>query len=202
MPERSQSRQVMDLADRMALLRARDLADAGIPRAILGELVREGELEQIRRGLYARPSSLASHEHWGLMEVAKATPQGVVCLASALSFHQIGTQVPTSVWLAIGHKDRPPSHPYPPTCVVRMIPRLLREFVEEHDLGGVPVRVTTPARTIIDCFKFRNKIGIDVAVEALRDGWRTRRFKMEELMEAARACRMANVVLPYTTMLR
>ena len=129
------------------------------------------------------------------------TPGGVVCLLSALAYHGIGTQMPSEVWLAIGHKANPPVCEYPPLRIVRMLPRLLTTLVESTRIGGVPVSITTPARTVVDCFKFRNKIGVDVAIEALREGWRDHRFSMQELTEAGTLCRMTTVMRPYLEML-
>ena len=124
-------------------------------------------------------------------------PHGVVCLLSALRFHGLTTQAPFEVWLAIDRKARLPRLEHPPLRIVRFPAPALTEGVEGHAVEGVPVRVTTPARTVVDCFVYRNKVGLDVALEALRDCWRQRRATMDELWQAARACRMANVMRPY-----
>ena len=124
-------------------------------------------------------------------------PRGVVCLLSALRFHGLTTQSPFEVWLAIGGKDWQPRVEYPPLRVLRFAKAALVEGVEEHTIQGVKVRVTSPARTVADCFKYRHKIGLDVALEALRDCWRQRRATMDELWRAAAVCRVANVMRPY-----
>jgi predicted transcriptional regulator of viral defense system len=124
-------------------------------------------------------------------------PHGVVCLLSALRFHRLTTQAPFEVWLAIDRKARRPRVKHPPLRVVRFSGPALTEGVEEHTLEGVPVRVTTPARTVVDCFAYRNKVGLDVALEALRDCRRQRKATMDELHRAARVRRMANVMRPY-----
>ncbi len=201
MPESPQKTRVAHIAKRLGIVRPRDLRRHGIYPDVLAELVREGDLVRIGRGLYSSSDSVGVGEHWGLMEVAKRTPNGVVCLLSALAYHGIGTQMPSEVWLAIGHKANPPVSEYPPLRIVRMLPRLLTTLVESTRIGGVPVSITTPARTVVDCFKFRNKIGVDIAIEALREGWKDRRFSMRELTEAGTLCRMTTVMRPYLEML-
>ena len=121
----------------------------------------------------------------------------MICLLSALAFHGIGTQLPHQVWLAIGSKARYPSIPQVATRVVRFSEPALRHGVEEHSIDGVKLRITTPAKTVADCFKYRNKVGLEVAVEALREGWQDRRFRFPDLMEAARVCRVDKVIHPY-----
>lgn len=155
-----------------------------------------GEVEKIARGLYALPGHLLG-KHQSLLEVSKQVPAGVICLLSALSFHDIGTQLPHEVWLAIGNKAHPPVIPQVAIHVVRFSAPALAFGVEKHELQGVELRVTSSAKTVADCFKYRNRIGIDVAIEALREGWRDRCFTPAELREAARVCRVENVMQPY-----
>ncbi|HZQ34670.1 MAG TPA: type IV toxin-antitoxin system AbiEi family antitoxin domain-containing protein [Dehalococcoidia bacterium] len=187
---------VLQLAQRAGVIRPRDLAHAGIDPAYLRRLYRAGQFERVGRGLYV-PVGWQPTEHAQIAQAAKRVPRGVLCLLSALRFHELGTQQPYAVWLAIGVKDRRPRETGLPLQIVRFSGAAYSEGVEEHELEGVPVRVYGLAKTIADCFKYRNKIGLDVALEALRDGWRRRRVTMDELWRYARACRMTNVMRPY-----
>jgi predicted transcriptional regulator of viral defense system len=132
-----------------------------------------------------------------LAEACKRVPHGVVCLLSALQFHELTTQAPFEVWLALGEKARLPRVEYPPLRIFRFSGPALTTGVEEHRVEGVPVKVYGPAKTVADCFKYRNKVGLDVALEALRDCWRQRRATMDEIWRAAQVCRVANVMRPY-----
>jgi predicted transcriptional regulator of viral defense system len=136
-------------------------------------------------------------EHASLAEVARKHPQAIVCLLSALRFHDLTTQSPFEVWLAIPNKARAPRMDFPPLRIVRFSGAALSDGVEEHRVEGVPVRVTSVARTVADCFKYRNKIGLDVALEALRDSWQEKRVRMDELWRFATLCRVASVMRPY-----
>ncbi|MEW6611404.1 MAG: type IV toxin-antitoxin system AbiEi family antitoxin domain-containing protein [Pseudomonadota bacterium] len=187
---------ILDLARKCGLIRPRDLEPLGLPRVTLTRLVRQGALTRVARGLYALPDRSIS-EHTALAEVARKHPQAIVCLLSALRFHELTTQSPFEVWLAIPNKARAPRIDYPPLRIVRFSGPLLSEGVEEHPIDGVPVRITCVARTVADCFKYRNKIGLDVALEALREAWRERRTGMEDLWRFAKLCRVANVMRPY-----
>ena len=187
---------VIDLIRHNVLLRPRDLAGTGIDRKYLSLLAREGFIERVGRGLYALPDADLS-EHQTLAEAAKRVPGGVVCLLSALRFHGLTTQAPFEVWMAIENKAWQPRIDAPPMRFVRFSGTAWTYGIDEHDVGGVPVRVYTPAKTVADCFKYRNKIGLDVALEALRETWRARAATMDELWRAAQACRMRNVMRPY-----
>ena len=158
---------VLGLLRRNGLLRPKELNELGIPRSTLQRLLEEGAIERVARGLYALPGRQLS-EHQSLLEVAKQVPEGVICLLSALAFHGIGTQLPHQVWIAIGSKARYPVIPQVATRVVRFSELALQHGVEQHSIDGVKLRITTPAKTVADCFKYRNKVGLDVAVEALR----------------------------------
>jgi predicted transcriptional regulator of viral defense system len=158
-------------------------------------MVETGKLQQLGRGLYA-PAGFEPTEQHGLASAAARVPSGVVCLLSALQFHELGTQAPFEVWLAIDRKARKPVISDPPLRIVRFSPRALREGVEEHELEGVTVHITSAARTVADCFKYRNKIGLDVALEALQEYRRSRR-SVDDLVLAARVVRVANVMRPY-----
>ncbi len=188
--------QVLRLARSRKLLRARDIAQEGLPTIALTRLVQAGKLERVARGLYGMPGA-ATSEHRSLAEVAVRVPKGVVCLLSALQVHEIGTQAPFEVWLAIPQRMVTPRLDYPSLRVVRMSDAALADGVVKIAVNGVKVPVFSAARTVADCFKFRNKIGLDVALEALRDGWAQRKFTMDDLWRHATQDRVANVMRPY-----
>ena len=187
---------LIDLVRNQGLIRPRDLAPLGIPRVSLTRAVRRGQLERIGRGLYGLPGRPVS-AHGVLAEVASRVPKGIVCLLSALRFHGLTTQAPFEVWLAIENKAIAPKLDYPPLRIVRFSGAALTEGVEEHVVDGVTVRVTGVAKTVADCFKYRNKIGLDVTLEALREAWREKRMTSEDLWRYAKVCRVANVMRPY-----
>ena len=187
---------LMRLVRSRRLLRARDLAEQGLPTITLTRLVEAGKLERVARGLYALPRA-ATSEHRSLAEVAIRVPKGVVCLLSALQFHELGTQAPFEVWLAIPNRVAAPRIEQPAIRIVRMSDNARTDGLQRKRIDGVEVPIFNPARTVVDCFKFRNKIGLDVALEALRDGWRERRFTMDELWHQATRQRVANVMRPY-----
>ena len=192
----SSHQKVLDLAAERGLIRPRDLTERGLPTVALTRLGRQGRLQRVGRGLYSLPDRPVS-EHNALAEVARKHPQAIVCLLSALRFHDLTTQSPFEVWLAIPNKARAPKMDYPPLRIVRFSGAALTDGVEEYAIDGVPVRVTSVARTVADCFKFRNKIGLDVALEALQEAWRAKRVSMDELWRCATLCRVANVIRPY-----
>lgn len=169
---------------------------AGFPREYLRRLSSSGEVNQLGRGLYSHRSFQAG-EHQTLVEVSKRIPAGVVCLLSALAYHRLGTQAPSAVWLAL-----PRAHGRPR---VTDLPLRLHVFsdssyeagIEEHPLPGGTVRIYSPAKTIVDCFKFRNKVGIDVCLEALSDGLRRKRVQLPEIERFAQLCRVSRVMRPY-----
>jgi len=193
---RSKAEEALELIRRMGVARPRDLAAHGIRRDCLGTLVREGLVDRVGRGLYI-PADTEVTEHHSLAEASKRVPHGVVCLLSALSYHEIGTQNPYQVWMAIGRTARMPKTDGVAVRIFRFSGPALEHGVEEHEIEGVIVRVYSSAKTVADCFKYRNKIGLDVALEALRDCWRARKATMNELWEAAEICRVAKVMRPY-----
>ena len=209
------------------MLRPRDLASHDIPLGYLDRLYRRGLVDRVARGLYGWPNADVT-EHHGLVEAARLVPKGVVCLLSALEFHGITTQSPHEVWLALPSKAWAPkaAHPnrkvvrsgrggvfvglgggsrpkaaYPKLKVVRASGPSLTGMVEEHRIEGVGVKVYSLAKTIADCFKYRSKVGLDVALEALRDALRQRRVTIDELWAAASVCRVGNVMRPYIELL-
>jgi predicted transcriptional regulator of viral defense system len=188
--------QVLRLARARTVLRARDVTQQGLPTIALTRLVQAGKLERVARGLYGLPGAEIS-EHRSLAEVSARVPRGVVCLLSALRVHEIGTQAPFEVWIAIPQHMVTPRLDQPAIRVVRMTDVALAEGVERLHIDGVEVPVFNAARTVVDCFRFRNKIGLDVALEALRDGWSQRKFTLDDLWRHATRGRVANVMRPY-----
>jgi predicted transcriptional regulator of viral defense system len=187
---------VLDLVRKAGVLRPRDLDPYNIPRTYLSRLCAAGKLQRISRGLYVLPGSGAT-EHHSMAEACKRVPKGVVCLLSALSFHELTTQAPFEVWLAIGEKAWRPRLEYPPLRIFHFSQAALNAGVEEHQIEGVSVHVYSPAKTVADCFKYRNKIGLDVAIEALRECRRARHCTMDDLWHYADICRVRNVMRPY-----
>lgn len=187
---------VLALAEQRPLLRARDLAAHGLPTMVLSRLVAAGRLERIARGVYSLPGRSLS-EHRSLAEVALRVPQGIVCLLSALRVHGIGTHAPFEVWIAIPHNSPTPRLDQPALRAIRMSGPALSEGIEPMQIDGVIVPVFNPDKTVADCFKYRNKIGLDVALEALRDGWAQRKLTIDALWHYATIDRVAKVMRPY-----
>lgn len=192
----TQAKRALRLAGRVGVLRPRDLKPHGITRACLSRLCRRGVLSRVGRGLYMLPGADVT-EHHDLAEACKRVPHGVVCLLAALRFHELTTQAPFEVWLAISGSARRPRVRDLPLRFVRFSGDALTSGVEEHNIEGVAVKVYCAAKTVADCFKYRHKIGLDVAIEALRDCRRERRCTVDELWHYARICRVANVMRPY-----
>ena len=196
MPKVPKSKRVLDIARKAGIFRAHELAKQGIARVYLQRLEQQGLLVREARGLYRVPNSKITENH-SLAEAAKRVSHGVVCLLSALRFHGLTTQTPSEIWLAIGWKARAPKKDTQPLRIIRMSGKALTEGVEKHQIEGVAVKVFSPAKTVADCFKYRNKIGLDVALEALRDYRRKHRAGMDELWYFANICRVAKVMRPY-----
>ena len=187
---------VLALARKSGVLRARDLAAHRIPREYLIRLVKQGALQRHGRGLYVLPSVNIT-EHHSLVQVAARYPDGVVCLLSALSFHGLTTQSPSMVWIALPKNSRTPKLDYPPLKVCRYSEEAFSAGVTSHRIEGRIVKVYSAAKTVADCFKFRNKIGLDIAIEALRDAWRQRKATMDQIEKYAAICRVSRVMRPY-----
>ena len=196
MSSQTQEEQVLALASSASLLRARDVAALSLPTIILSRLVKDGRLRRVGRGVYARADRPLS-EHISLAEVALRVPRGVICLLSALHIHGLGTQAPHQIWLAIPQNSPTPRFERPSLRPVRMSGPALTKGIQSMRIDGLDVPVFNAAKTIADCFKYRNKIGIDVALEALRDGWEQRKVSMDELSYYANIDRVSNVMRPY-----
>ncbi len=184
------------LAKKRGFIDAKSIADAGIHTQHLTRLVSYGTLERVARGQYRLADADVTEDH-GLVLASVAAPHGVVCLLSALRFHGIGTQLPAEVWFAIERGRTAPRVPSLQVRVVRYSGLAFSEGIELHRIERQPVRVYSVAKTIADLFKARNRVGIEVAIEALREAWRDRRFTMADLDRAARACRVERVMRPY-----
>jgi predicted transcriptional regulator of viral defense system len=200
MPNSTSSTRVLRLARRAKSVTRQDVAAAGIHTQALSRLVQDGALERVSRGRYRFPDAPVT-EHHSLALVAAAVPKGIVCLISALNFHQVGTQLPADVWIALDRRSRRPALRYPPLHVVRFGGPALSEGIECYRIEGVRVQVYSVAKTLADVFKYRNKIGLEVGLAALREAWRARRFTMDEIYRFARVCRVERVMRPYLEVL-
>jgi predicted transcriptional regulator of viral defense system len=186
----------LQIARQQGIARTRDFTEAGIPRVYLQRLRDEGQLVQPGRGLYQIPDAEFSAAH-SLAEAMRILPRGVVCLLSALQYHGLTTQTPHQVWMLLASKDWVPKTPPVAIKVVRASGEALTAGIERHMIERVSVPITVPAKTAADCFKYRNKIGLDVAIEALKDCLRLRRATAGELWRYAAICRVQNVMRPY-----
>jgi predicted transcriptional regulator of viral defense system len=191
---------IVSRASRGAVVTAREATSAGVHSQELTRLVATGRLERVARGQYRAPDQPIT-EHHALALVARAVPRGVICLLSALGYHGIGTQLPPDVWVAVERGKRPPRLAYPPLRVVTFSGAAFTVGIETRVIEGQRVRIYSVAKTIADLFKARNRVGLDVAIEALREAWRERRFTMSDLERHARTCRVHRVMRPYLEML-
>lgn len=190
------AQRILSLARQKGLLRASDLDAIEAHRVVLTRLTQAGLLERVSRGLYRLPSHPGS-EHEGLATVAAKVPQAVFCLLTALQFHELTTQLPRQVWIAMPRGSHLPRLDYPPIKMVQMTGAVYTAGIEEHLRDGVTLRVYSAAKTVADCFKHRNKIGLEVALEALKDARAKRMASADDLWRYAKVCRVANVMRPY-----
>ena len=189
-------KRTMQYVRRKGIVRPRDLEALGIPREYLLRLYRQGKLSRTGRGIYTLPDAAVTERH-SYAEVAKRVPEAVLCLLSALAFHELTTQSPAAVWIALGKGARKPAILSPSLRVVRLTEPSLSEGVEKHTVEGVSVRAYSAAKTVADCFKFRNKIGLDIAIEALKDSLRQKKATINDIYRYAKICRVSNVIRPY-----
>ena len=194
--DKSEEQKILKIIDECGAIRPRDLAIEGISRRALSRLVGKGTLSRPTRGLYVR-TDFEPSEHHSLSEVAKIVPAGIVCLLSALRFHELTTQEPYEVWLALGNKAWTPRNTSTSLRIMRFSTSTLAFGVEQHVIECVTVRIFSAAKTVADCFKFRSTVGVDVAIEALKDCWTHKKATMDQIWEAAKVCRMSNVMRPY-----
>jgi predicted transcriptional regulator of viral defense system len=177
-------------------MRARDLEERGIPRAALQRMLKRGEVSRVARGLY-RLSDAPLTELETVAAVSKRIPGCVICLLTALHIHGIGTQAPRAIWVGLDRKAWKPTSAELPLRVVRFSPRLMTYALETREVLGVRIRITSPARTVVDCFRYRHKVGMDVALEALRDALASRKATVDQLVRVADVARVRTVMMPY-----
>ena len=185
------------LIQRKGAVRSRELVDAGVARVQLSRLVAAGELIRLARGVYTAPGVVLPGSEEGVLVVAERIPEARLCLLTALRLHGLTTQAPFEVWIAIGNKDRLPRLDWPPLRVLRFSGEALTAGLETRTMGSKQVRVTTVAKTVADCFKFRSLVGLDVAIEALREALRARAASVDELWRYAAICRVTRIMRPY-----
>ncbi len=178
------------------IARLSELMAVGVRQETVSRLVRDGRIVRLARGLYQLPNSDLQTEH-GLAEACKLVPKGIICLVSALQFHKLTVQLPRSIWMAIEQGARTPRISYPPLQFVRFSKDALPDGIERHKIEGVTVRVTNPAYTIADCFRFRSKIGLDVSLEGLRNTLKDKVCKPDAIMKAAQRRRIWSKLRPY-----
>lgn len=188
---------VRQLVRRKGVVRSRELVEAGVARAQLSRMVENGDLTRVSRGLYTLPGRTQPDGDEGMLIVAERIPDARLCLLTALRLHGLTTQAPFEIWIAIGNKARAPRLDWPPLHIVRFSGAALDAGLEIRKIGKTNVRVTNVAKTVADCFKFRNLVGVDVAIEALRDALRTRATTADALWSYARICRVAKLMRPY-----
>ncbi len=196
MPTDTHHQRVLDLARQSGLLRASDLDRVGAPRVVLTRLTAAGALERVGRGLYRLPGVHGS-EHESLATVAARVPQAVFCLLTALQFHELTTQLPRQVWIAMPRGSHVPRLDHPPIRMVQFTGDAYTAGIEEVERDGVRLRVYSAAKTVADCFKHRNKIGLDVALEALKDARARRVASIDDIWRNAQVCRVTHVIRPY-----
>ena len=190
------AKRILKLVRHSGVVSTGEMRAKAIHHEYLRQLCAEGKLVHEGRGLYMLPDAEITVHH-GLAQARKAIPKGVICLLSALRFHEIGTQAPHEVWMAIDRRAARPRIKRPRMRIVRFSGKALTEGIEEHRVEGVAVRIYNPAKTVADCFKYRNKIGLDVALEALREVIRGRKCSVDELWQYAKVCRVTNIIRPY-----
>jgi predicted transcriptional regulator of viral defense system len=192
----SQTQRILDLLSQRGLLRPSDLDAIGASRVTLARMTDAGLLEKVDRGLY-RLADQDHAENESLITVATKVPQAVFCLLTALQFHDLTTQLPREIWIAMPRGSHVPKIDYPPIKMVQVTGDAYAAGIEIFQHDGIPLRIYGVARTVVDCFKHRNKIGIDVALEALRDARAQKKASADDLWRYAKICRVANVMRPY-----
>lgn len=196
MGQTTHSRRILDLLGRKGLLRPTDLEAIGVPRVVLTRMTASGQLEKVDRGLYRLPDGPVS-EHETLAAVATRVPQAVFCLLTALQIHELTTQLPRQVWITMPRGSHVPRIDYPPLRMIQATDKVYSAGIETVQFDRVPLRVYGAAKTVVDCFKHRNTVGLDVALEALRDARAKKKASADDLWRYAKICRVTNVMRPY-----
>jgi predicted transcriptional regulator of viral defense system len=200
MSNNSQRERAMKVFSTNSVLRPQDLAEAGVSRTTLQRMVAEGMIERIARGMYMNPHSDLTPHH-SLVEVQTQVPDGVVCLLSALRYHEIGTQAPRRIWIAVPRGHWIPAVTSPPVRIVSFTGAAYSEGIIEVEIEGTAVRVYGVAKTVADCFKYRNRIGTSIAVEALKDALSQKTATPDELLRYGEVCRVRQIMIPYLEIL-
>ncbi len=190
------SEQLANEFESVSMLTSSELEARGYSRTVISKAIKSGHIERLSRGLYTAANAPIS-EHTSLVRVIKQTPSARICLLSALKFHDLTSQNPHEIWIAIDRKARKPAYAIPPTQVVRFSGQAFNTGVETHTLEGTEVAIYSVAKTVVDLFRYRNTVGIDVAIEALKEGWRERRFTIAEVNKIAKRCNAASILSPY-----
>lgn len=189
-------KQILRLLKKHGTLRWRDFTHAKIPSIALSRMVKNGALERVARGLYRKPNTQMS-EREEMVNVALRVPRAVFCLFTALQFYELTTQLPRDIWIAMPHGSRKPKIAYPPIEMIRLTGKTYSEGINTVVCDQVPIKIYCPAKTIVDCFKFRNKIGLDIALEALKDALQKRLVTYDEVYYFAKIERLKKIILPY-----
>lgn len=192
----TQTDQALKLLKARGITRLAELMAAGVGQETVSRLVRDGRVIRLARGLYQLPGSDLESTH-GFAEAAKLVPKGVICLVSALQFHELTVQLPRAIWMAIETGARAPRISYPPMKFVRFAKETISQGIEQHRIEGVTVRVTDTATTLADCFRFRSKVGVDVALEGLREALKRKKTTPDAIMKAAQRRRIWTKLRPY-----
>ena len=196
MPPTTEEKRLSDLLKKTGFIRAKELHEHGFSRTTLLRMLGEGHIIRVARGLYCS-TDVQSNENHSLLETAKLVPKGTFCLLSALRFHGLTTQEPYEVWIALPNKHWTPKMNNTALRIIRMSGKSLDHGIQTHVSEGIHMNIYSPAKTVVDCFKFRSTVGMDVAIEALKDCWKKKQATMDEIHQAAQICRMSNVMRPY-----
>jgi len=188
--------QVLKLAKKLGILRSRDLSKFNIPRVVLTRLVRNGELEKVSPGLY-RLTGMQISEKEAMVQVALKVPKAIFCLLTALQYHELTTQLPHEIWIALPQGSHAPRIKYPPIKVIQSSEKIYSQGVEKVICDNVEFKIYNPAKTLVDCFKHRNKIGLDIALEALKEGFRKSKVTRDQLFHYAKIARVKKIITPY-----
>lgn len=195
-----QTNKIVELAKRKGVVRASDLKTIGAGRTLLPYLLKQGFLRRIARGAYVLSDYIPEQESF--LEISAAVPNGVICLLSALQFHEITTQMPMEAWVAVKRGTHVPRSSRIPLRIVQFSGQAFSEGIIEHESDGIMIRVYSPAKTVVDCFKFRNRLGLQVAREALIDSINQKKTTRDEVWRYAKLCRMAKIIRPYLEMVQ
>ncbi|KTD61863.1 type IV toxin-antitoxin system AbiEi family antitoxin domain-containing protein [Legionella spiritensis] len=194
--EKNYKQTVLNMVREKGIIKISELTKKGITRATVSRLVSENKLEKIATGLYCLPETEFSEKE-SLVILASRVPQAVFCLLTALQIHELTTQLPRKVWIAMPRGSHTPKIDYPPVKMIQYSKEVYEEGIETIESDNIKLRVYNSAKTIADCFKHRTTIGIDVAIEALKEAYSKNKVSMDELWHYAKICRVANIMRPY-----